>query len=546
MALPLITNEQQFDQLSGVRSDVSSADAFGADVAASIGQLGDVVGRIGQEMRQRHEEKLANEAIMKVNQWSIDAIHGVEGPSGNRIPGLLEMEGDDAGGITRKYRQNHSEMVEEATKNFNPRTRAAVVNTLTRSAMADNERLADHEATQLRKGTMASNMLLAQSFENKALKDPISDADFNINMDYAAAAMKTALGRSEKPGDVEKYIAGMVKARVEVLSNLARADPTDMAITYFAKANEILIKDTRINEDDRAKMEVMVAMSEKSWRSNRNELDRSFKSQLEFAKNAYRDSLIAKATNKTTEALAKPDSDLAVLIEELVFGEQFNYEDKEVQSAVQSQVEHLLTAQANRNKPTREFPQYSSEELVKKINSLLYVRQGDPGVALRMIEEAASGGELSQADYLRFTSEAASKRSDQVNRALQTIIPKFWELEANRGVKRVSENKFYYPMFPIESGTRASKVGIGDRMGGLISISRLGRRVEYARATPMELKQLVDDIKQYCMEHPEVDTKTVAVAILKPVELEIASQNLLDRLPYVINSLTPAIKKDQK
>jgi hypothetical protein len=165
-----------------------------------------------------------------------------------------------------------------------------------------------------------------------------------------------------------------------------------------------------------------------------------------------------------------------------------------------------------------------------------------------MIEEAASKGELSQADYLRFSGEAATKRTDQVNRALQTIIPKFWELDAARGLKNDPKNRFYYPKFVVKPGSAASKLDIGDRMGGGISISRLGSSIEYAKASPDELKRLVDSIKQYCAEHPEADAAAIAKATLWPIQQSVASQELDRRLPFIINSLTPvkAQKKESK
>ena len=537
MALPTILSEQQFEQVPGVRSDTPSADVFGEGVARGIGQVGDVVSKIDQEMRRREEEKQANAAMMKVNQWSINAMHGYEDENGAHVPGFLEADGDGAKGVTRQYREKYTEQMEAATSGLNSRTKASVVNTLTRSAMADNERLADHEAVQLRKGTMASNLLVAQSFENRMLRDPLSDDESNFDM--ARNAVINALGATRKPGDIEKYENGLVSARITSLVNLGRSTPDANALAYFAKANEVAIKDPRLNEDDRAKLREHISVAEKSWKSSRDEEKRATQYQARLAHKAYTESVAAEAEDMTTKALIDPKSDIAKIIHTLNYDPKFDVMDADIKEKIQSQTTHLLTAQANRVKQPREFRQYSDSDAVKEINSILYVRQGDAGVAQRMIEQAAKDDKLSQADYLHFSGEAASKRSDQVNRALQTIIPKFWELDANRGVKSDSKNRFFYPMFPIVPGTKASKVGIGDRMGGGISVSRLGKSVEYARATPMELKRFVDDVKQYCMEHPEADTAAVAKALLTPVELNIASRNLLERLPSYINGLTP-------
>ena len=534
MPLPTILSEQQFEQVPGMRSDTPSADAFGEGVARGIGQIGDVVSKIGQNMRQRDEEKYANEAIMKVNQWSINAMHGYEDENGAHVPGFLETDGDGARGVSKQFREKYTEQMEEATSGLNPRTKTSVVNTLTRSALAENERLAEHEAIQLRKGTMASNLLVAQSFENRALRDPINDTGFEVNFDMAKNAVVNALGATRKPGDIEKYENGLITARITSLVNLGRSTPDANALSYFAKANEVAIKDPRLNEDDRAKLKGSIAMSEKAWKSSRDEEKRALQNQARIAKKAYIDSIVAEAEDMTTKALIDPKSDLTTVIHTLNYDPKFDIMDADVKTKVQAQTAHLLVAQENRVKQPREFPQYSAEGPVKEINTLLYVRQGDAGVALRMIEEAASKGELSQADYLRFSSEASTRRTDQVNRALQTIIPKFWELDANRGLKQDPKNRFYYPKFVVKSGSTASKLDIGENHGFWQS------ERNYAKASPIELKKLVDSIKQYCAEHPEADAASIAKSTLWPIQQSVASQELNRRLPFIINTLTPA------
>ena len=530
MALPDIESTSNLQQIPGVMTPQNSPTSFGLAIGEGLQRTAQDIEHVRGVLQARQNQQMVDDLTVKMNDWTSKSLYGEQNPDGSWKPGLLQKRGDDAVGITRQYHDSFKEMSNEVTQNMPAQQRIIAQRVLNDHQYKYVNWVTDHEATQSRNGQYLSAKNAASSIYDAGMAGAMSD-DVSNDQRNKYARQEQLLSRWEnRPTDVKAALEKYDIGRVTTLINQGTAT-TDQktAMESFLKAEDVIANKSDLNDEQRSKLDDMVKAKRDAWLEKANRSSKLFASeqarqQKEAVKQAN-DSVYSVVTH----SLLDDKTDLHQVAEMINTSPDFAGADEHIR---QEQVEKLLTASKNRAKPAREFPAESNHAAFQQISGILY---SNPGKAMQWIEDACSHGELSSANYTALRKEASAKRTDQVNRALQEVVPKFWELDAERGIKPKAGQDFYYTKSVVEPGTPDYKAGYGEKPGW----AGIGRSYHYEKATPQQLEKVVEGVKRFCIEHPEADTDTVIKTVLRPHRLAAAMKNLDERLPLVLPDFLP-------
>lgn len=531
MPLPTIVSTSNLEQIPQVHTPRIDPDAYGYSLGKSIQGLGENVARVHAMLQEREDEQILNETSVKMNNWTAEILNGSQNPDGSYNIGILQTRGADARGSMQTYRQKYNEFRQEMLSGIPARQRNLVASKMDNQSSRYVDQIAGHEATQVRNGQYLDAKVAAASTYDAAMSAAVSDEIYNQYKKEYAEQEKQLSRWESRPTDVKAALERLDTGRINTLiSQGFLAEDIPSSSERFALAKRTIDGSTDLNDEQKAKLlDHLSARFDAASRKFKLES----KMREDAAKKEYNDFIDASSaeiTKTTTAALLDPNSDLVKIANSVYSNAKWDVPDKSLESHKQDQVKLLMAASLNRAKPPREFPVESDREAYQGIMQVLY---SDPGKAAGMIETACSNNTLSSAHYTSLKKEAVAQRSDQVNRALVDVIPKFWSLYAQKGIKPKDGQNFYYSREVIKPGTPDYAAEYGSKPG------YWDRKNKYEKATPQQLEKVVEGVKKFCLEHPEADTETIVKAVLRPTRLAVAAMELDDRLPYILLDFIP-------